>query len=143
MTYRTLEQEQIGIYFQMGASMDEAALEALFAVHDAAYAAVEKAFLATPEFERTDATVSADFRYNPYELCECSGEVEERGKRPLFSVWFHSSCAVPDADLRALKKLCVTAYESAVRATGVEVAYEKVVRHRVWRVSESSVVLDV
>lgn len=140
MSTRRLQSEQIGIWLRASERISgkpDEVLNEVYARQDRAYAALETLFKAQALelFGREDLTVSEDFVWCPYELCEQDFELLEQGDHAACGFWFYSESAFTEQDVRTLAGLCQSAWSAG---TGeVAPAVLAVQRYREWFESET------
>lgn len=110
---KTFVENQLGLYFTVGPA-GEANEELCAKRQTQSYDALEKLFSerAMGLFGKADPTISEDFRYLPIEMCECEWESEEKDGKVSYSIWFHSTQAISQADAQALRGLTEEAYRA-------------------------------
>lgn len=126
----TLMEAQLGFFFAVAAVAgedDERGAQR----QSASYAGLAALFKerAMTEFGKADPTVSADYRYVPFELCECEWEGYAEHGQSIYSVWFHSHS---DFDLVAAGKLRELAVEAYTQVCGADARFIRAELYQKW-----------
>ncbi|KWA84117.1 hypothetical protein WL29_22390 [Burkholderia ubonensis] len=131
---KTLVEAQLGLYFAVGPAgdaNDETNAERQTNSHKALCALFNDRGMA--ELGKPDPSVSDDFRFLPFELCECEWDSQDADGKAVYSVWFHSGAAIGSADAAKLRALALEAYTSGC---GTDAHFVRAELYQKWTFSE-------
>ena len=137
---RTLQETQLTLYFSIGDAPLAEDDDLAWKIHRQAYERIatalrESGALLIPGWLESDPSVSPDFAFCPYELCDNDGMAV--GQPPAYYVIFHreGSGEFPPQVARALRDFCLQQYQ--VAAGDCPVQFARASRHQRWEVSET------
>lgn len=133
---KTLVEAQLGLYFTVGPDGDEH--EASNAKRQTeSFRALEALFKerGLSELGKSDPSVSDDFRFLPFELCECEWEGREEDDQVVYSVWFHSSSPIEQEAAVKLRAMALEAYRTAC---GVDAEFVRADLYEKWEHSTTT-----
>lgn len=137
---RTLRETQLTLYFFIGAQPLSEDDDSAWKIHNQAYERIQTALNASgasliPGWIERDPSVSADFAFCPYGLCDDDGMAA--GTPPAYSVAFHRDGEeeFPHDVACALRDFCLRHYQEA--AGGVPVHLGRASRYQRWEVEET------
>lgn len=130
---KQLREAQLGLYFSIGATAmgDEAASER----QHQCYQALEALLKSRGMTELAVQDREGDFRYMPFELCECEWDGDQVEGQFVYSVWIHSSSAFEPS---AAKKLRDMALEAYVQVCGKDAQFVRAEMYQKWGYSTTT-----
>lgn len=114
---KTLVETQLGLFFAVGPAGDENA-KSNTRRQSESFGALEALLKerGMSELGKPDPSVSDDFRFLPFELCECEFDEREEGGQAVYSVWFYSGSPIEQEAAVKLRDMALEAYRTACGA---------------------------